>query len=57
MAAVWVVPADGGEVQVVYTGPGNQIVARQPSLADDALRTVDAWTDHFSGYVTAIGRK
>jgi hypothetical protein len=45
------------DVQVVYTGPGNQIVARQPSFADGLIKSVDAWTDHFSGYAVAVGRE
>jgi hypothetical protein len=51
-----VLPA-AGDVLIVYTALGNKIAAEQPSLSDDELKTVDAWTDHFSGYAVAVGRR
>lgn len=47
---------DEGRLEVVYTGIGNKIVARQPTLDVKDLKSVEAWTDHFSGYAVAWGR-
>jgi hypothetical protein len=50
------VPA-GAALQIVYTGQGNRILAEQPSLDLEELEEVEGWTDHFSGYAVAYGRK
>ena len=50
------VPA-GAPVEIVYTGAADDIIARQPSLDLPGGRRVEAWTDHFSGYLVGYGRR
>jgi hypothetical protein len=49
-------PADA-VAEIVYTGAADVVIARQPSLDSRGEREVEAWTDHFSGYLVGYGRR
>jgi hypothetical protein len=51
------IPSEAGATEIVYLDGSNQVVARQPSTDFRWARQVVGWTDHFSGYLVAYGRR
>ena len=43
--------------EIVYTALGHKVIEREPSHHDRDTKLVEGWTDHFSGYVVAYGRR
>jgi hypothetical protein len=47
----------GTTLGIVYTGQDGRILATQPSVTLSSVKQVEGWTDHFSGYAVAYGRR
>lgn len=48
---------DAATAEIVYTAVTGIVVEREPSNHDKVTKLVEGWTDHFSGYVVAYGRR
>jgi hypothetical protein len=51
------IPAEAGDTEIVYMDAADKAIDRQPSVDYRWQRQVVAWTDHFSGYAVAFGRR